>query len=639
MKHVGQDFRFAFRSLRKRPGFALLIIATLALCIGANSAIFSIVDAALLHGLPFRDSDRLVSVSEILSSVMSGPIPFSVPDYVQLTQHSRSFEQAGIYDDHGYELSGIGEPQNVHATRISASLFPTLGMSPALGRNFTEQEDTHHHHVAILSGSFWRSKFNADPRILGKTVLLDRIPYTIVGVMAGNTPFPLRGPAFNNEPADLYVPISFTKEELQGWGNMYNNSVIARLRPAVSIGQARAEVKALIHRIYWESYPADHRSTSSTLDADVISLRTEVVGPVEPILLVLFGAVGLVLLIGCADIAGLMLTRAAARTREMSIRAALGATRPDLIRQVLIESVLLAAAGGAAGALVAFWFRDALVRFATVNLPITGSASSSLTLIAFTAALAMLTALLFGIFPALQASLVEVNVGLREGGRGQSLGPKRARVLDALVTAQFALALILLIGAGLLARSFSRLIATNPGFRPDHTLTMSVSLPASAYSKGAQVLAFYERLQGALETTPGVKDAAVATSLPLAINEHRTFAIDGQEPQTLDIPRSVAQIWTLGNFFQTMGIPLERGRLFDRRDSRNSPSVAIINTRLANKFWPGENPLGKRIKWGDNNSKRPWTDQLWTSVAWLTGPCFAQPTKAAIEVATPVIVC
>lgn len=606
MKHIAQDFRYALRSIRKRPGFAAVTIAALALCIGANTAIFSIVDSALLHSLPFPDPGRLVGVFEKLSAVMTGPIPFSAPDYEELLQRSHSFQQAGIYQNEHYELSGVTQPERLQGARISASLFPTLGISPALGRNFTKEEDVDRHRVAILSGQLWRSKFGGDPAVIGKAILLDRVPYTVVGVMPDRISFPLRGPAFNDEPAQVYVPISFTKAELEGWGNMYNNSVVARLHPGATLEQARAEVKSIVEQVYREVYPANLRTDNFGLSADVMSFRDEVVGKVEPMLLVLFGAVGLVLLIGCADIASLLLTHAAGRQREMSIRTALGASRSGLIRQVLIESLVLAAIGGGAGLLLSFWATTVLVNIATVNLPLANTSYSSLGVIAFTAVLSAITALLFGMFPALQASRVEVNEGLREGGRGQTAGRRRGRTLNALVIAQFALALVLLVGAGLLARSFSRLLATNPGFRPDHILTMTTSLPPTAYKSGADVRGFYERLQNSLESTPGVKDAAIATSLPLAIGEHREFAIDGQLPQTLNIPRSVAQIWTLGHFFQAMGISLKRGRYFDWRDSRSSMPVAIVSETLAKKFWPGQDPIGKRIKWGDNASKDPW---------------------------------
>ncbi len=606
MAHLYHDLQNAFRLVRKRPGFAGLIVAALAICIGANTAIFTIVNSVLIRPLPFRDPGRLMSVSETLSALMSGPIPFSVPDYEELVRRNRSFEQIGIYRNRHYELSGNVRPERLEGARISASLFPMLGVSPALGRNFTAEEDRDAHRVVILTADLWRSKFRADPSVIGKTIDLDRVPYVIVGIMPAAFSFPLRGPKFNDEPAQVYVPTSFTKDELQGFGNMYNDSVIARLRPGVTVAQARSDVKSVVRQVYQEVYPAELRRANLDLGADLMPYRNEVVGDAEPILLVLLGAVGLLLLIGCADVASLLLTRATSRQREMSIRVALGAARSHLIRQMLMESLVLAFIGGALGLLLSGWATDLLVNAGVFRLPVAAALHADAPVFAFTFALSAATAVLFGLFPALQTSHVDVNEGLREGGRGQTAGRRQGRTLDLMVTAQFALALILLVGAGLLMRSFSRLLATNPGFRPDHILSMSVSLPASAYQTGAEVRSFYERALQSVESVPGVKAAALATSLPLSIDEHDTFSIEGQLPQTLSIPRSAAQIWSMGNFFEAMGIPLEQGRLFDSRDGRNSPPVAIVGQTLANKFWPGQSPIGKRIKWGESDSKDPW---------------------------------
>jgi putative ABC transport system permease protein len=603
---VYRDLAYALRTLRKRPVFSSVVIAALALCIGANTAIFTLVDSVLLRELPFKQPNRLVAVYEILADIVSGPIPFSAPDYVELLRRNHSFESVGIYGHHEFELSGTDQPMRLRATRISASLWPTLGVSPALGRNLTAEEDRNGARVAILSAKLWRSRFGGDRGMIGKNVLLDRVPYTVVGVMPDGWEFPLHGPAYNNEPAQIYVPISFTKDELQGFGNMYNHSVVARLRPGVTVQQAQEDVKAIAKRTFDEVYPAALRGSGFHLDADLRPLRDEIVGKVKPVLLVLLGAVSLVLLIGCADIASLLLARAASRQREMSVRVALGARRADLIRQILSESLVLAVVGGGLGLLLSVWATKFMLQIGSIDLPETGAVHVDWRVLTFTLALSAVTAVLFGLFPAWQASQAEVNEGLREGGRAHSASRKQGRTLGALVTVQFALALVLLVGAGLLLRSFSRLLATNPGFRPDHVLTMSVSLPAQAYKTGSQVRNFYQRLQPTLEGVPGVKAAAIATSLPLSINEHRTFSIEGQNPATIKIPRSVAHIWPLGNFFSAMGIPLKRGRVFDRRDTKDSLPVALVSETLARRFWPGENPIGKRIKWGENNSKDPW---------------------------------
>lgn len=606
MKHLSRDFHYALRSLWKRPAFAAVVMAALALCIGANTAIFSIVNSVLLHGLPFRHPDRLVWVSETLSQIMPGSIPFSTPDYEELVRRNRSFAQLGIFRNKFYELSGTENAERVTGLRVSASLFPTLGVSPTLGRNFTEQEDRESHRVAILSAALWHSKFGSDPRIIGKSITLDRLAYTIIGVMPEHFTFPLRGPRFNDRPAQVFVPISFTNKELTDFGNMYNDSVIARLRPGVTLAQARADVQSVTQHLFKDLYPSALRILGFVLGGDVTMLRDEVVGRVEPILWVLFGAVGLVLLIGCADVASLLLTRATSRRREMSIRTALGASQTDLIRQVLIESIVLALAGGALGLLLSVWITNLLVHLSAVTLPLVSQTRLDPPVLLFTLGLSLATALFFGIFPALQTSHIDVSEGLRESTRSHTAGRKQARTLSALVCGQFALALILLVGAGLLVRSFSRLLATNPGFRPDHILTMSINLPTTAYQTGPQVRSFFERLQSSLQAMPGVKAAAIATSLPLSINEHDAISIENQDPATLAIPKSVNQIWSMGNFFEAMGIPLKHGRLFDKRDGRNSPMVIIVSETFSRRFFPHESALGKRLKWGVEKSNKPW---------------------------------
>ena len=606
MTSFTQDARYAFRTLRKRPGFVLLVVSALALTIGANTAIFSAVHSVLMRPLPFRDAEQLVSVGEMLPSFSPTPIPFSAPDYMALRARSKSFQNLGIYADQKYELSGVDSPQRLQGARVSASLWTTLGVSPLLGRYFNEEEDRGSRPVALLSYDLWRSKFGGDARIVGKAITLDRVRYTIVGVMPDSFVFPLRGPEYNNEPAELYTPISFTKAELEGFGNMFNNSVVGRLRPGISIAQAQAETNAVLVHISQEIYPALLRQGGFQLGGRVAALKESVIGKVEPVLLVLFGAVALVLLIGCADVASLLLTRAAGRQREMSIRAALGASRWSLIRQVLIESLVLALAGGALGLIVAAWGTALIVKLAPNNLPLVENIHVDGPVLAFTLAISVLTSLLFGIFPALEASRVDVSDGLREGARGQTQGKGRAKVLNALVTAQFALALVLLVGAGLLIRSFSQLVATNPGFRPDHILTMSISLPDRSYRTGAQVRSFFERLQGQLQQIPGVKAAALATSLPLSFEDHRLFAIEHENPATANLAKQTAHIWPMGDFFTAMGIPIRRGRGFTSADGKDAPKVVIVSETLARRFFPGEDPIGRQIKWGVQGSNSPW---------------------------------
>lgn len=626
MVHFDQDVRYALRSLRKRPGFAFVVIAALALAIGANTAIFSAVNSLLLRPLPFQNPGGLVAVGETLSAFANGPIPFSAPDYMAFVARSSSFERLGIYGNHHYELSGLDSPQRLTGARISASLWPTLGVTPQLGRWFTEDEDKGSKRVVLLSYGFWRSKFGGDVRILGRSIILDRASYTVVGVMPRNFVFPPRGPAYNNEPAEVYVPISFTKHELEDWGSMYNNSVIGRLRAGVTLPQAQAESQGVMKRVA-QLFPPELTSSGFRVGADLEPLSESITGRVRPILLVLMAAVGLVLLIGCADVASLMLTRAAARQREMSIRAALGASRLSLVMQVLIESLLLALVGGGLGLIVAVWTTALIVKIAPDNVPLVETIHIDGAVLAFTLFLSIFTALLFGLFPALEASRVDVNDGLREGGRGQTYGRGRAQVLNALVIAQFAFAIVLLVGAGLLVRSFSALLGTSPGFRADHVLSASVTLPPSSYQKGTEIRSFFDRLQAKLGELPGVKAASVATSIPLAFGEHRIFSPSSDaRVTTTDLARTTAHIWCIGPFFKAMGIPILQGRALNDGDGRDALKVIVVNETLAKRFWPGESALGKRIKWGVEASKSPWM-----TVVGVAADIKSEALRGAIE--------
>jgi putative ABC transport system permease protein len=598
-----EDFRHAIRLLFKRPGFAATVITALALCIGANTAMFSVTDKVLLHGLPYPHAERLISVSEEMTGLMSGPIPFSPPDYEELLRRDQLFQRAGLYSGKQLELSGASRPEMLEGARISASLFPTLGIGPALGRNFTEEEDRNGKRVAILSDSLWRSKFGSDQSVLGRQILLGRVPYTVVGVMPSNIVFPLRGPKFNNDPASIYIPVSFSKDELTDWGNRFNYSVIARLKPAVALAEAKSELAALAPRIA-AMYPAEDKPFMKGFSLSAVSLHDEVVGDIRPMLLLLFAAVALVLLIGCADVAGLLLTRATGRQREMSIRVAIGATRAQLMRQVLIESATLAVLGGAVGLLLCAWLGGILARLASNNMPAANGIQINGTTLLFTLGLSLLTAVIVGVAPAARASQTQISQGMRESGRGTSVGRSHGQILDALVVGQFAFALLLLVGAGLLVRSFSHILTTSPGFRPDHILRMQVSLPAEAYGKAGSIRTFFNTLDAALPLMPGVKATGLATSLPLAINEHRSFFVFGEAHGGKMIPHSTAHIWVMGDFFQAMGVPLLKGRSLTDEDVPKSLPVVVVSEALARRMWPGRNPIGQQISWG--GSKDPW---------------------------------
>ena len=606
MKTLIEDVRYGLRMLRKSPGFTVLAILTLALGIGANTAIFSIVNSVLLKPLPYKDPGRLVLVFEGIPKAGLATLPFSAPDLEEFERQNQVLEGIAAFQNRRYELSGVDRPERIVGARASASLFQVLGVQPALGRAFTREEDQEGRAVVVLNYGLWQRKFGGDPGIVGKSVPLDRQPYTVVGVMPSGFEFPRRGPIFNNEPAELWVPIAFTPFERQAWGMMFNNSVIARLKPGITLERARAEAKSTVGRIQKIYPPVIQSAPSFALTAAVVPFREEVVGRTRTALLVLLGAVGLVLLIACADVASLLLTRAAARQREMAIRTALGAARLRLVRQMLTESLLLAIGGGALGLVVALWGNDLLVALAPGNiLAFEGSRIDGRAL-GFTLLLCLATALLFGLAPAMEVSRRDVGEALKESSRSSTPGRRQRRLLGGIVTLQFAMALVLLVGAGLLVRSFARLMATDPGFRPEHVLSMSVSLPANAYAKADQIRSFYQRLIERVESLPGVRAVGVASDVPLSVRERRAFTAEGRSMASSGTPPTVATVWPLGNYFEALGIPLKKGRFFTSQDRQGSGLVVLINETMARRFWPGEDAVGKRIKWGVPQSFSPW---------------------------------
>ncbi|HUL16360.1 MAG TPA: ABC transporter permease, partial [Terriglobales bacterium] len=469
-----QDVRFGLRQLRKSPGFTATAILTLALGIGANTAIFSVVNAVLLRPLPFKQASRLVALHEGIPKLGYPKMGFSPPDLEVFEREQKSFSAIGAYQNNPIELSGQAEPDRVTAARISASLFPMLGVEPMLGRNFTPQEDERGHNVAILSYELWQRRYGGDPEIVGKAIEINRTPYTVIGVMGQRFEFPLRGPEDNGTPADLWVPMAFTPAEMQDWGGGYFTSVVGRLRPDVTLDQASGEAETLAHAIVASYPPAITGSFRGALELEVHGepFQEEIVAGVRTLVLVLMASVAFVLLIACANIATLLVSRAATRQREISVRTALGASRMRLVRQLLTESLLLATAGGGLGILLAGWGRNLLLALVPASIPLPRGVALDGNVLGYAACVSILAAILFGLLPALQASGVTVQDSLRESGRGASAGRSRHRVQGILVTVEFALALVLLIGAGLLVRSLTKIVETNPGIRAEGVLTL-----------------------------------------------------------------------------------------------------------------------------------------------------------------------
>ncbi|HLK34774.1 MAG TPA: ABC transporter permease [Terriglobales bacterium] len=621
LETCGQDVRYALRMLRKNPGFTIIAILTLALGIGANASLFSIVNTVLLQPLPFKNPSRLMMLYEGLPQIGSPKIPFSTPDFTMVRRGQKSFDSVGAMQDKEFELSGGGEPDRIIGARVSASIFPMLGVAPALGRFFRPEEDAPGQNVAVLSYGLWQRRYGGRPDIVGETIDLDRQPYTVIGVMPKHFVLPLPGPQANFLPAALWVPMAFTPAELQGWGLRYDLSVLARLRPGVSLQQARSDGQALGTAIE-SQYPPDVLKDfyGARLLVPVFPWRQEVTGPVRPLLLVLMVAVGLVLLIACANVATLLVSRAAARKREIAVRRALGATRSRLLRQLLTESLLLALLGGGLGLLLAYWSKNTLLALAPADIPLPQNVGFSGGVLLFVLGISCLTALLFGLAPAWHTAGGELQPGLQESGRGRTAGRSHHRLQNTFVAVEFGLSLVLLIGAGLLIRSFAKLLHTGLGFQPDHVLTMEVPLPAHAYPQASQIRNLYQGLVEEVPNLPGVKEAGIADDLPQRAAVFHTLELEGR-PQ-VGKPPAVTETWVLGNYFQTMRIPLVAGRFFNRQDGPDSPPVVIISQAMAKKYWPGQNPIGKRLRHEEN---QPWITVVGVVGDVSDGPGTQQP--------------
>jgi putative ABC transport system permease protein len=604
LDELRQDLRQALRKLARNPGFALVALLVLGLGIGANTAIFSVVNTVLLRPLPFAYPDRLVMLFE---SFKDGPVPMfpvSAPDLLDFQRDQRSFEGLGAYQNKEYELGGQGTPERIVGARVTANLFPLLGVEPVLGRSFAPEEDEPGTGVVIITHRIWQERLGGDPGAIGRSLLVDRRPHTIVGVMPAGFQFPLPGGQFNARPAGVFVPMGFTPFERQGRTLMYNNSVIGRLKEGVTLDQARAELPLLVEQTL-EGYPPIVRKNGFELEAVLVPLREVLSGDLRTPLLVMLGAVTLVLLIACANVAGLFLSRAAARDHEMSVRVALGASRSRLGRMLLTESLVLAVLSGAVGLALAWWGTSLLPSFLPESIPLPATALDTRVL-AFVMGTSVVTALLCGLAPILSTRTVDLQSRMRQAAGTVTPSGGRLALQKGLVIATVTLSVVLLVTAGLLVRSFARLMAVDAGFRPDGVLTMSLRLPGGGFPTGEQVQAFYVDLVERTQSLPGVRTAGAATDLPFIRGERRVFTPDDSPVTVPDAARSVAQTWVVGDYLQAMGIRLVRGRLFTPEDRAGRERVAIVSESLARRFWPGADPIGQRIKWGVRESEAPW---------------------------------
>jgi putative ABC transport system permease protein len=582
---VIQDIRYAVRKLSRTPGFTAIAAFTLALAIGATTAIFSVIDGVLLKPLPFRDPERVVRVTNIRDG---NRLPSSTPDFNDFRAQAKSFSSMAGIDNQAMNLTGGSDPERVSAARVGASFWTLLGVTPTVGRGFAPNEDTPAAgRSVVLSDGLWKRRFGADRRIVGRTIALDGNTYTVIGVAPPRFAFPDR--------PDLWIPLVFGPDDLDPSNRgSHWMGIIARLSPNVTNAQATSEMVALTRRLE-QQYP----ESNTGLSAAVIPMQEYLVGDVRPALYVMLGAVAFVLLIACANVANLLLVRAASRESEMAVRTALGAGSWRIVRQLVIESVLLAVIGGVFGTMLALWGVDLLLALAPEGLPRIDEVTVNASVLLFTAGVTALTGVLFGIFPALHTARANVSGMLKEGMRGSSGGVASRRARNTLVMAEMALAVVLLVGAGLLIRSFSKLLAVDPGFRPERVVTFSIAAPDTKYGKYPQRRALVADLIERMKRIPGSQSAAVVTGLPLSNMMMRTVAHIEGTPQERPSERKITDIaMVTPGYFATMGIPMVSGRDFSDRDGSGAPVVAIVNQEFVKRYFPNENPLGKRIRLG-----------------------------------------
>ena len=585
-----QDVRFAARQFRRSPGFTAVAVLTLALGIGANSAIFTAVNGVLLKPLPYRAPDELVFINSQFPGLGFEKFWVSPAEYRELQEHTRSFAQIGAWRTGSASISGIENPVRVTSAGATAELFATLGVNPVLGRPYTEDEDADGAaEVAVISSGLWRSAFGSDAGIVGKSIEVNRTPTTIVGVMPDG---------FDVEDAgvDLWVPLQLAEDLSNQRASHYLN-LVGRLKPGVTLAQAQGDIGSLLSTRWREIVPAGHVPNDSTHRVLASGLREEFVGDARASLLILLAAVGLVLLIACANVANLQLARAEARQKEITVRAALGAGRMRLVRQFLTESVLLASAGGALGLFLGYAGVRTLVAINPDGIPRSGELGLDGNVVLFTVALSLFTGVLFGLAPLLHLSNRSMSPALRSGGQRTTATAARWRLRRLLMGSEVAFAVILVIGAGLLLRSLSALQKTDPGFEPDNILTFELFLPSATYPEPADAVGFFRNLQDRLESIPGVAGMTAMTGLPplREVNANDT-EFEGLA-QTEDGPAHNVDYYqtVIPEYFETMQIPIVRGRGFEAADEIGSP-VIVVNEQLARTFYPDQDPIGRRMR-------------------------------------------
>ncbi|HEX8148930.1 MAG TPA: ABC transporter permease [Pyrinomonadaceae bacterium] len=586
-----QDVKFGARTLLKNRGFTLVAVLTLALGIGANTAIFSVVEAVLLRALPYDNAERVVMLWEN-NRIRNRPHNVVNPgNLMDWRDQAGSFEEVAAFVDQRYNLTGTGEPEEVAAQAATPNLFRLLGVRPALGRTLVAGDEVEGGaNVVVIGHGLWQRRFGGAPDVVGKTVTLNGGAATVVGVMPPDFKWFVKENSLSGKPAELWVPLGLTEQQRTARRGRYL-SAAALLKPGVSVEQARGELDTIAARL-----EAQYPEVDKGWGASVVPLREQLAGEVRPALLVLLGAVGFVLLIACVNVANLQMARAAGRRKEMALRAALGAGRLRLVRQLLTESLLLAAAGGALGLLLAHWCVGALVALGPQNLIGAGQAGVNPSVLLFTLGASLLTGLAFGVMPAVETSRLNLSESLKESSRGDVGVGRAGRVRGALVVAEVGLALVLLVGAGLMVRSFVRLQAVNPGFDASNLLTMRLMLPQTKYPEDGRKVEFFRRVTERLGSLPGVRSASAVSALPFAdIGSATSFTVEGRPPLPPGERQGTDVRVADENYFRTMNIPVVSGRTFTGQEAVEDRKVAVVNEAMARKYFAGEDPIGKRI--------------------------------------------
>ncbi|HEX8651892.1 MAG TPA: ABC transporter permease [Pyrinomonadaceae bacterium] len=622
-----QDVRYAFRMMWKSPVFTVVTVFALALGIGANTAIFSAINAVLLRPLPYGRPEQLVLMWEKNPRLVDlDRMWVSYPDYLDWKSQNQVFEQIGVYRTTGANLTGGTEPERVQVAEVSAEFFPVLGIQPMVGRTFLPEEDRAGAAPSIvISHGLWQRRFGSDPNIMGKPLVLDGDSFTVIGIMPRSFNFPERP----SQPVEAWAPVGLNASQ-PGFirrGNHPGLTAIARLKPGVTFEQARANMEA-VSRALGAQYPDTNAENTVTMT----TLKEELTGDIRPALLVLLAGVAFVLLIACTNVANLLLARAAARQKEMAIRTALGASRLRVVRQLLTESILLALLGGALGLVLALWGVDLLLAVSPGDIPRLGDAGIDSHVLIFSLAISLLTGIIFGLAPALATSKLDLTDALKEGSRTSSGGFQRNRMRSLLVVSELALALVLLVGAGLMIKSFLRLQRVDPGFQPQHVLTARIPLPTTKYSEPSQQVAFFQQVTERVRALPGVRVAGLGSNPPLSGGSWQSGAgIEGRVMKDFLVDIAIIS----PDYMRALGIPLEQGRTFTEQDKEETTPVVLIDEELAARYWPGEDPVGKRMGFDRDEKGQP----IWREIVGVVGHVkqYGLDAEARVQIYVPYL--